>query len=244
MDKQAYIEMSKIEANHWWFCSRRKIINKILKSYCSERNSKILEVGSGTGGNTQLLSQFGSLDSVEKNPFAIELAKQKNPNFDYIQCELPRQLDIIENDTYNLIVLLDVIEHIREDKLTLKGLGSKLKKNGMILITAPAFSFLWSQHDVFHHHYRRYSKKELIDLVESADLKISYRTYINFFLFIPVVIFRICHKFFSKNKHSNDELINNKLVNNIFKLVYSLESKFLPHVKLPFGVSHLFVINK
>lgn len=84
MEEHIYSEINSHEKTHWWFVSRRKIIDKILSSFINKTTSKnILEIGCGSGGNLDLLAKYGSLYAIELNDEARENAQKKK----YLPCK-------------------------------------------------------------------------------------------------------------------------------------------------------------
>ena len=116
MKSEAFKIHAQVEEDHWWFKARREIIKSLISSMKMKDYPKILEVGSGTGGNLKMLSQFGHVISVERDELAIKISKEKtNNNIDIRQGSLPDNLPIFEHN-FDLVCLFDVIEHIEEDK--------------------------------------------------------------------------------------------------------------------------------
>ncbi len=240
MNKDAYKTMATHENSFWWYVARRKIIKKVITGL-SLPSSKILEIGSGTGGNVDMLSRLGDYTGIEKESLAIDLAVKKNPKTTFIKGSIPEKLDEV-TETYDLIALLDVIEHIEDDLTTLEKAQSKLGANGSIVITVPAHQYLWSYHDVTHHHHRRYSKKDLRRLAKDAGLSITYMSYYNFFLF-PVVLLTRCFFKIFKNR-TTDDVPTSRFVNGLLKKIFGAEALFLPRLKLPIGVSLIIILKK
>lgn len=238
MNRFVYQKMSKIEQEHWWFKSRRKILKKVIsKFYDIPENkfyNKILEVGSGTGGNIDMLKEFGSLDLIETSDYAIQLTERMH-KIKPMKITLPG--DPLPNKKYNLIVLFDVLEHIEKDIETLDKLSDLLEPEGKMIITVPAYNFLWSQHDTDHEHKRRYTLSSLKEKLP-ADLKPIYTTYFNSLLFLPIAATRIL-----KLDKSYNSLKIGKM-NSTFEKIFSFESKLLPGIKFPVGVSCLAVLEK
>jgi len=242
MEQQTYQTMSELEDYHWWFIARRKIIQRLIACTGNHANMRLLEVGSGTGGNSTMLKQFGELDSLEKSATAIQLAEHKNPDVKYLACDVPDELDCVTDETYDLIVMLDVLEHIEDDQAALMAVKKKLKPGGTMIVSTPAHPFLWSQHDVIHHHYRRYQKDNLLSMVELAGMKVEYHTYINCFL-APIVFSIRCFNRVFRRQHQNDEKRHNPVTNKILEKIFAFESKLIPRFRLPFGISHLILIK-
>lgn len=241
MDKEIYAQMHLHEDKHWWFAGRRMIIKSVLdKFYKKDSSSKIMEVGCGTGGNLALLSSYGQLSAVELNDEALEAASTRKI-CRVFQGSLPDNLPL--NDQFDLICMLDVLEHIEDDAASISHLASRLNPNGMLLITVPAYMFLWSSHDEVHHHKRRYTKKYLENLIIKSGLTISYATYFNTLLFPIVYSIRIVNKIFNKNWASGVNTPS-PIINWILQHVFHLEIPLLNMISLPFGVSILVLAKK
>lgn len=151
-----------------------------------------------------------------------------------------------KNDRFDVILSLDVLEHINNDKIALDNLANLLKKDGRIIITAPAHMFLWSYHDRNHMHKRRYTTKKLKSLVKSCNCKCEYITYYNMFLFPAIVLTRLIKNIFKKNiKNISDGKMPNSILNNLLFNLFSCEKLLIDkRIPLPFGVSILAIIRK
>jgi SAM-dependent methyltransferase len=161
MNPDAYREMANIEKRHWWFAGRRRIIESMLTRLKLPAGSNILEVGSGTGGNLEMLLKFGSVTAVEKHPWAVR----------YTQDRFGTNLRVLEGDfldlafageKFDLICAFDVLEHLPDDVAALRRMHQLLADNGRIILTVPAYRWLWSGHDERLHHCLRYARKELL----------------------------------------------------------------------------------
>jgi len=241
MDKEIYTQMSLLEDKHWWFVGRRKIIKSVLdKFYKKPASNKILEIGCGTGGNLPLLSKYGALTAIELCDEAIAIAAKKNI-CPVHKGSLPDNLQLV--DKFDLICMLDVLEHIEDDSGALNNVASQLNFNGMLLITVPAYMFLWSAHDEIHHHHRRYTRKRLEDIIVKSGLKIKYSTYFNTLLFPIVYSVRLVGKLVNKNQAS-DANMPSPIVNQLLQYIVQLENLILKLITLPFGVSILVIAEK
>ena len=170
MNPAAYIEMAETESRHWWFLGRRAILSRVIANLALPQNSKILEVGCGTGGNLKMLAKFGEVSALEMDATAREIAAKKTNNLYDIRAGFCPD-DIPFNDQqFDLICMFDVLEHIEKDDETLTSLKKLLNKNGRILITVPAYQWLYGPHDEFLHHKRRYSAGELREKFSIAGL--------------------------------------------------------------------------
>ncbi|MFZ2171919.1 MAG: class I SAM-dependent methyltransferase, partial [Methylococcaceae bacterium] len=199
-----------------------------------------LEIGCGTGGNLSLLSKYGVLTGIELYDEAIEIASKRNI-CPIRKGSLPDNLQL--SDKFDLICMLDVLEHIEDDSGALNSLAPQLSSNGMLLITVPAYMFLWSAHDEIHHHQRRYTRKKLEDIIVKSGLKIKYSSYFNTLLFPLVYSVRLAGKLANKTQAS-DVNMPTPIVNLILQSIFQLEELILRLIILPFGVSILVLAEK
>lgn len=246
MKKTWYLEQFENEDIHFFFVGRRAIIKKVLSSFYSPNNRdriRVVEIGCGTGGNLSMLSAFGYLYAVESNNEAISLASGRNI-CDIQFGSLPNNLPLQEK--YDLICLLDVLEYVDDDLGSLRTLGHLLAPSGKILLTVPAYKFLWSSHDIGVENKRRYEKKELLELVSKADLHPVYLTYFNTILFPMIAIIRIIDKAMNKHNDTNktDVVLPLRPVNFLLKHLFSLEQFIIPRYTLPYGLSLLLLLEK
>jgi len=242
MENKIFQKMLKLESSHWWFVARRKIIQKAINNLDLPRNIRILDAGCGNGDNLSLLSTFGDLVAFEKNEYALKTAKSKKIGEIY-KAELPDKLPNTIKTNFDLIVLLDVLEHIDDDSKSLTTVRKLMNNKGIILITVPAFQWLWSEHDVIHHHKRRYSKSELREKLDSSGFRIKYISYFNTLLFPFALVERIGQKIFSPSNPEILELPNNK-INFLLEKIFSLEAIFMNKISLPFGLSLVAIAEK
>jgi len=243
MEIEAYVEMDLLEKNHWWFVGRRAIIRDGISKLKLIQNASILEVGAGTGGNLHLLSEFGDVVAIEMNELAFELAKVKKPaNVQFRLGKFPDNPNLFNNEKFDLICMFDVIEHIPRAIESLKILSGHLNKNGHIMLSVPAYSWLWSAHDEINHHVKRYSRKSLKNLVEESDLIISKCTYFNFLLFPFAILNRLKIQIINRHSYSGIKLPN-RFINRILIGIFSFERKILKFTNLPFGLSLMAVVQ-
>ena len=143
MEKKVYERHIKNQKTHWWFSVRRELISKFIKKYSKMKKLKILDYGCGSGTNIKALTKFGDVYCYEKDKRTLDYlsSEYKKDKKVIIIKNLKRQIK------YDLIILADVLEHIKEDSNALKTLKKFLKPQGQILITVPAYNFLFSKKD-------------------------------------------------------------------------------------------------
>ncbi len=141
--------MNQLEREHWWFTARRQILDRLLCYADLPVGALILEAGSGTGGNLAMLQRYGKVHAMELDESARELARSKNLDVLIEPGRLPGEIPY-GDQLFDAIVMFDVLEHIDEDQATLEAIMARLKPGGRLVLTVPAFSSLWSNHDVIH----------------------------------------------------------------------------------------------
>jgi SAM-dependent methyltransferase len=184
-----------------------------------------------------LLSHFCRIHAIELDDEVREHANNRqicNVKKGYLPNNVPIE------EMLDVICMFDVLEHISDDLGALETIGKKLKNDGKIILTVPAFKFLWSAHDIANHHVRRYSHNELIRLVKEAGYKITYSTYFNTFLFPIIAGIRVLNKFINKEEKT-DIKMPSPILNSLLTSVFSSERFFIPKQNFPFGVSILLV---
>lgn len=241
MDEATFRLIVKNEKNHWWFQTRKKIIfsafSKISK--LNRGNLKVLDVGCGVGGAIDYLKKYGKVFGVDSSKIAINFCQNKG-YYQLIQADVTQLL--LPRDSFDLVVALDIIEHVREDKKLISELFQICQKGGWLVISTVAFQSLWSDFDIFSKHLRRYNKKQFFELLKSSGFKIKKITYYNTILFLPIVLSRFINKILRIKLKSENELKRPPLlINFVLKRIFSIEKFWLKKFNFPFGIS-LFVI--
>jgi 2-polyprenyl-3-methyl-5-hydroxy-6-metoxy-1,4-benzoquinol methylase len=242
MDPEIYCQMREVEDTHWWFAARRSIITTVIATLDLPPESRILDVGSGTGGNLEMLSRFGAVTSIEEDEMAIALCATRN-SASILKGRIPDDLTYFHEE-FDLIILLDVLEHIEEELAALKSLVRLLTPNGVLVITVPAFPFLWSDHDEQHHHKRRYQYSTLKRVVQESGLSVFRMTYFNTWLFPIIAAVRLFRKLKPSRVTGSDNIVPSPWVNTILKALFTSERHLVTRLRLPFGTSILAIAKK
>jgi SAM-dependent methyltransferase len=241
MERKVYEQMAKLDSQHWWFTARRRILDGVIERIVKPpRDARILELGAGTGHNLAMLSRFGQVEASELDPVARELASERLGR-PVVEAALP-DLSMFPARSYDLIALLDVLEHVTDDKGSLKAIFERLKPGGALLLTVPINPWMWSAHDVAHHHHRRYRKQEIRKLVTDAGYEIELLSPFNSLLFPPIAAVRFVGKLTGKD--DSDDAMPSPPVNKALDLIFGLERELVGRVPLPFGVSLVAVLRR
>ncbi|RIX32426.1 class I SAM-dependent methyltransferase [Sphingomonas edaphi] len=241
MERKVYEQMAKLDGLHWWFTARRRILDGLIERVVRPpNNARILELGAGTGHNLAMLERFGSVEASELDPVARELASTRLGR-EVKEAALP-DLSMFPADSYDMIALLDVLEHVPDDKGSLDAILKRLKPGGALLLTVPANPWMWSAHDVAHHHHRRYRKSEIATLARDAGFEIELLSPFNSLLFPPIAAVRAIGKLTGKD--DSDDAMPGDLVNKTLDAVFGLERSLIGRVPMPFGVSLVAVLRR
>jgi len=239
MQTAIYSQMAYLEKKHWWFTARRKIIDTYIQQFDLPADAQILEAGCGTGGNLAMLATHGQVWAIEPSEVARTIAAKQaqQTGVTLVEGVLPEHIPFSEQQ-FDLIVLLDVLEHLKDDTNSLKALKQRLKPNGKLLMTVPALPFLWSEHDEIHHHFRRYTRHMMCQCLEQTGFQVNKLSYYNFWLFPAVFTVRALKKIFkAKEQESSDLALPPTWLNNILHHLFASERYLLKYVSLPIGVS-------
>ena len=234
MERIVYDRMAAHDSTHWWYRARRDVLADYITRYARlPKDAAILEIGCGTGHNLPMLAQFGSIDAIEIDPVARGIASERLGR-DVGKAPLPT-LAGVERGKYDMVAVLDVVEHIADDVGALRAIAECLKPGGQVLITVPAHQWLWSAHDVVNHHQRRYSKGTLNAALEKAGLKARKMRWFNSLLFPLAAASRIAGRITGKD--DSDDSPPPKLVNTVFEAIFRAERHLVGRVPMTPGVS-------
>jgi len=235
-----YKDLYELEEKHWWHISKRRIILKLISKYISIKNPKILDIGCGTGKNVEVFSKIGQAWGIDNSPLAIKFCKKRGlKNI---------RLGTAENtkfpaDTFDIITLLDVLEH-SDDKKIIKEVKRILKKHRFLILTVPALPQLWSNWDVVLHHKRRYTKNSLINLFNQNEFKLIRISYMYSFLVLPTIIIRTIKNILYPKNYPSDFRLSNPLLNFLLDKISTLESSLVINFSVPVGLSLIAILEK
>lgn len=237
MEQVLFHQMVRLEECHWWWLGRRAIVEATIRRLGLPAGIDILEAGCGTGGNLAMLSRFGNVYGMELDDVARNYAVQRKIG-NVEAGKLPDPIPFPDR-RFDLVVLMDVLEHLEDDCGSLKALRSRLKPGGFIVITVPALKLLWSPHDDSHHHFRRYTRPWLKRVVTEAGFSIQSASYYNSFLFPLVLGTRMLKKV--TGNRSDDTGLPMAPVNATLRAIFSSERHVLSWLAFPVGVSLILI---
>ena len=242
MNKEFYRKFFEVQKKHWWFVSKKKIVLDFIDRYVpTNDNHKILDIGCGSGLMLNALEQIGDTYGMDMSDDAINFSKEIFSGT-VKKGMLPDNIPYDE-EYFSLVVALDVIEHVDDDRASLTAIRSHIAEGGQAVISVPACMFLWSEHDVLNEHKRRYTLEELKGKLIDAGFTIEKISYFNTFLFPLISLVRMMNNLL-KRKGASEIDLPHPFINFIIEKIFSLEKYFLRIMNFPIGVSVLAVIRK
>jgi SAM-dependent methyltransferase len=226
-----YRRLYELEDGHWWFRGRRAVIWALLQRSGLPPRSRLLDAGCGTGRNLKELGFLGPAQGVDSSPDAVAFCRERG--LDGVQ---EAELDALPfgDASFDLIVATDVIEHIEDDVAVLRELRRVAAPGARLLITTPAYRWLWSAHDDEHQHKRRYTRRALVHRIRAAGWRIEIATYFNTLLLAPIAVARAL----PRGRESNDYDRTPRALNEALSVPMRMEAGLLRRgVRLPAGVS-------
>jgi len=229
-----------VDKDYFWYRAKLDLIEVLLKKTFDNAGSgeeaRILNVGAGSGDDQALMSKYGKVYAIDVDQKAVETL---NPEYCFEKkvCSITN-IDY-PDDYFDVVVLFDVLEYIDDDKLAIKEVKRVLKPGGKLLLTVPALQSLYSAHDRFYNHKRRYDKKTLKSA--TSDLYCEYVSYWMFLLFIPIALKKLQNK-------EGAKVVSAKLPPVLSKVLYAITKLELSLIKLgmrfPFGVTLYGIYRK
>ena len=252
MQQHTYAIMRRVEESHWWFVGRRRIICSFLQRLCHDRKASrarqggqgsplnILDVGCGTGANLEMLSQFGEAEGVDVSAEALTFCRERGlANVKQGAAEaLP-----YEDNAFDLVTGLDVVEHLDDDLAGLKEMRRVLRRGGQAILFVPAFMFLWGVQDDVSNHRRRYTLKELKRVLREAGFAVERASYVNLTFFAPILLGRLFMRATGLRPESENN-ITIGFLNGVLGRLLGAESVPLRYLNFPFGVSIICVARR
>jgi len=244
MDERLMNAMLELDDRHWWYRGRRRIIRAELDRLPLPASGRVLDAGCGSGRTLEELDGYGEVYGVELDPGAAAVARERG-------CGEVREGRLEElpwdEEWFDLITCLDVIEHTPDDRVTLRELRRVSKPGGFLLVTVPAYQGLWSTHDVANHHYRRYSRARLRAAAIESGWRVRRMTSFNSLLLGPAAAVRLAdrRRLHQPNGDYKPELtLGPEWLNRVLEQPLRLEARWLRGGRtMPAGLSLLAVLE-
>jgi SAM-dependent methyltransferase len=242
VEESFYDTLHEVQERHWWYVARREILETVLRRVhdAGVPEGTLYDLGCGVGANLPVLEKFGPTLGIDSSATAVAHCHERG-HLNVRQSDIGSLRDL-PAESGSVVVLADVIEHLDDDSGCLEAAHRLLKPGGALVVTVPAFMFLWSGVDELSHHRRRYTDTKLREVV-SQHFTLEWSSYFNTILFGSVVAVRMMERLLGRDG-SDEATIPHPLVNDALRRVFASEKRWLGRVRLPFGVSVLCVARK
>jgi SAM-dependent methyltransferase len=242
MDRDYELQTHQAEDRHWWYRGRRKVIERVVEDLRLPARARILDAGCGSGRNMVELARHGTVTGVELADASVSLARERGAG-EVIAgsvLEMP-----FEAGSFDLAASLDVIEHLEDDLTALRELRRVVAPGGSLLVTVPAYQWLWSGHDEINHHFRRYTRRSLQRAGEEAGWQQVRTTYFNSLLLPAAIMLRVLDRFSRKTTESSLDLwVPPEPLNWLLERPLQLEAALIGRGgRIPAGLSLLAVFR-
>lgn len=236
-----YQTMFHVERDHWWYRVRREIVLDVFHALRVDLPAmpKILDVGCGAGGLMKALEPFGEVHGIDISSDVVEFCRARGS--DRVMVGSMSNIPYPDH-AFDVVFALDVLEHINDDRAGLREIHRVLRPGGFLVLTVPAFQFLWGITDTLSDHMRRYTRVPLVKKITAASFRVLRSTYFNTILFLPIAFIRLSVRMFGVRMRS--ETFTPGSMNALLYHLFHFEKKLLRFTNFPFGVSLLVVAQK
>ena len=243
MDRLLELQTHELEERHWWYRGRRRILGELMRGLALAPGVQILDAGCGSGRNMVDLARLGTVTGLEISDVSFERARERGVG-EVVRGSITEAP--LPDARFDVAVCLDVIEHIEDDLRALRELHRVVRPGGTLLVTVPAYQWLWSEHDVINHHKRRYTRKTLSAVAAQAGWDTVSTTYFNGCL-LPVAI---VHRRLSRPAHIVDEPVSDlertpERLNSLLEWPLRFEALLIGRGwRIPAGLSLVAIFRK
>jgi len=258
-DEQGFNLLMRMQREHFWYRGRHHLLLNVLRHEARRRWGRAaglsaIDMGGGCGGWLQYLQArepalFSQLALGDSSRQALALAAPVVGGFAArYQMDL---LDLAWSDAWDVVFLLDVLEHIPDQRAALRQIRHSLRPGGLLFVTTPALQTFWTYNDELVHHQRRYAAQDFQALAAETGLKLVRTNYFMFFLSPALLASRLLDRPAAaataeqRQAHlARTHHIPAPPLNAALAAVFSLEARLVNRVHFPWGTSILAVLQR
>ena len=244
MDAAEYRRMADVELTHWWYQATRTLLRQFIISELpkDEQSSsrRFLDAGCGTGATGAWLADFGSVIALDTEREALDLYCQAHPEVQLIHGDISA-IDL-PDDFVDSALCVTVLYHgeVSNPAAAVREMARVVKPGGLVCLMEPGVRSLRRSHDQVTHAARRFSRRDLEQLAQQANLDIVRSTGAYSFLIPPAWL-----KSKIEKREPTSDLDNNASgLFGILGFIARIERQLLRVVSLPFGLSVIVIARK
>jgi len=233
----------KVEDTYWWHLTRYHYALALINTYKNRSRSKIrlADLGCGTGGFLRFLKKNGYNGLVGYDQCDLGKNELHRHQIQIEKINFSSSFKLNERP-FDIITVMDVLEHIADEKTFICSLKENLASTGLLLVTVPAFQHLNSFWDEKLGHYRRYSRANIKSLLTEADFELLTCSYFFSFLYPGALIRKLAGSNKGSAKCEFPRVPN--MLNDFLIFLGKIEQKLMGHYQIPFGVSVVALARK
>lgn len=242
MQPELYQLHERLEDTYWWFVAKNNILLHLIERI-AKPGARVADIGCGTGGLLAQLAPKYDAIGVEMDATARDACSRRGLNV--LAGHLPDAIPL-PDASCDLVVSSEVVEHVENDRGAVARLAALLAPGGTLIITVPAHQWMWSEHDVANHHFRRYTRAQVRALIEGTGLEVSLLTYQMVALFPLMAAARFAAKLRGSGNLAAGAEIKPlpRAVNGVLRRVFEVEKWVTPRFPSPIGGSVLCVARR
>jgi SAM-dependent methyltransferase len=183
MDVKELSQITGPPEDHWYYAAKFDLLAATVAAFGAKR---VADVGAGSGVFARLLLERTSCQEA----LCVDPAYERDTD-EMVNGKVLRFRRTYDGRDFDLVLLMDVLEHVDDDAGLLRHVAASVAPGTPLFITVPAFQFLWSAHDVFLEHRRRYSAGMLKQAITAAGLEVEWTRYFYAAIFPLVVVVRL-----------------------------------------------------
>lgn len=248
MDDDLYRLHAEREETYWWWVAKNRIILHFIDRYgkfaehTGSTRPVALDIGCGAGGVLEKLSKRFDATGIDMSPIAREHCAKRGLRA--LDGSLPHGLPMREANSLDLVVMSEVLEHVPEDRESVKEVVRIVKPGGLIVCTVPAHMWLWSAHDDFNQHQRRYTRLGFGSLWEGLPVERLVLSYANALGMLPLAAVRLSQKLLRPRPAGPEVKPLPGPLNALLRIGFETEKYFLTTTGVPWGSSVMAVYRK
>jgi len=263
MKPNAYRALARNEEHGWYYEARRRAIARLIDQFVRDQSAprqslRLLDVGCGTGGTTEFLSNFGHVTGIEPSPLALELLRQNHPDVRAIQGTVDDLSKLLPAHEFDLATVLGVLvcRAVRDPLAALCGVRRALRPGGWLVWNEAAWPFLARGHDDFVEAARRFYPQQMKQLLIEAGFEVVHGSHLLAWGFPVALALAGAHRLRrllglyprdedgDEQDYSDDRPLPEWLNELLMRATYAEWSLGLSGLKAPLGVSYLLLARK
>lgn len=232
--------LAETEESFWWHRGRQRIVRRLLHRFVSS-GARVLDIGCGPGGTTLAYASGREILATDSSPESLRWARERGLSV----AAMDASRLAVAPQSFDAVVALDILEHVPDDAAVIREAYRALRPGGVLVVTVPAYQFLWSSHDVAVGHLRRYTRRPLVTMVRECGFRVAVGEYTMATILPAAVIMRLAERLRPAAAEPTAKFTPlPRVVNAALERIVGLGPIPVPLVPVPFGLSIVVVAVK